>query len=268
MYEQVLRRLRLEGDLRRAIEQEEFVVHYQPIVHLRSGEPWGLEALVRWKHPEQGLLGPSQFVAVAEEAGLVIPVGRWVLKEACRRAKQWQQEHPRTPPLVMCANLSAKQLQLPSVSQTIKEALRESGFGAHCLSLDITETVYIEVFEGHAAVLDELRRMGIRISIDDFGKGYSSLSYLKRLPADALKIDKEFVKGVGEEVEDSAIVQTVIELGHIFGMEVIAEGVESEAQAEQLKEMGCDLAQGYYFSEPLPPEAVPGFVSGGDLCPE
>jgi EAL domain-containing protein (putative c-di-GMP-specific phosphodiesterase class I) len=268
MYEQAVRRLKLEGDLRRAIEQEEFVVYYQPIVHLLSGEVWGLEALARWEHPDQGLLDPAQFVAVAEEAGLVIPMGRWVLGEACRRAQHWHREHPRTPPRVMCVNLSAKQLQLPSVGQVVEEVLRETGLGAHCLSLDITETLYIDVFKGNTAVLDELKRRGVRISIDDFGKGYSSLSYLKRLPPDALKIDKEFVRGLGEDVEDTAIVQMVIELGHILGMEVIAEGVESEDQAQQLKEMGCDLAQGYYFSKPLPPEAVPGFVGGGDLCHE
>jgi diguanylate cyclase (GGDEF)-like protein/PAS domain S-box-containing protein len=262
MYEQALRRLRLEEDLRRAIEDEEFVVCYQPIVDLRSGEALGVEALVRWEHPEQqGLISPSQFVPVAEEAGLVVPMGRWVLEEACRQGAQWHQEYPHLPPLVMAVNLSAKQLQHPDVAETIEETLKETGFDAHYLSLDITETLYIEALEGHTAVLDKLKRLGVRISIDDFGTGYSSLAYLKRLPADALKIDKSFIKGIGEDLEDTAIVQMVIELAHTLGMKVIAEGVESEMQAEQLKEMGCDWGQGFYFSEPLPPEAASEFLA-------
>ncbi len=261
MYEQALRRLKLEGDLRRAIEDEEFVVCYQPIVNLQTGEASGVEALVRWEHPEQqGLLAPSQFISVAEEAGLVVPMGRWVLEEACRQGAKWQQEHPHVPPLVMAVNLSAKQLQHPDVAETVEEILEKTGFEASCLSLDITETVYIEALEGNTAVLDKLKRMGVCISIDDFGTGYSSLAYLKRLPAETLKIDKSFIKGIGEDLEDTAIVQMVIELAHTLGMEVIAEGVESEVQVEQLKEMGCDRCQGFYFAKPLPPEAVPDFL--------
>ena len=262
MYEQALRRLKLESDLRRAIEDEEFVVCYQPIVDLNTGETWRMEALVRWEHPEQeGLLAPPQFVPVAEEAGLVVPIGSWVLEEACRQGAKWQREHPRTLPLVTYVNLSAKQLRHPDVAQTVEETLKETEFEAHCLSLDITETLYIEALRGNTAVLDKLKKMGVRISIDDFGVGYSSLAYLKRLPADTLKIDKSFVAGLGEDVEDTAIVQMIIDLAHTLGMEVIAEGVESEEQAEQLKEMGCDLGQGYYFAEPLPSEAASEFLA-------
>jgi EAL domain-containing protein (putative c-di-GMP-specific phosphodiesterase class I) len=262
MYEQALRRLKLEGDLKRAIENEEFVVCYQPIVDLQTVEVWGVEALVRWEHPEwQGLLAPSQFISVAEEAGLVVPMGRWVLEEASRQRVRWHQEHPHVPPLVMSVNLSAKQLQHPDVAETVEETLKETGFDAHYLSLDITETLYIEALEGNTAALDKLKKMGVRISIDDFGTGYSSLAYLKRIPADALKIDKSFIKGIGEDLEDTAIVRMIIELAQTLGMEVIAEGVESEEQAQQLKEMGCDRGQGFYFAEPLPPQAIAEFLA-------
>jgi diguanylate cyclase (GGDEF)-like protein/PAS domain S-box-containing protein len=262
MYEQALRRLKLESDLRRAIEDEEFVVCYQPIVDLQTEEVWGVEALVRWEHPEwQGLLAPSQFIPVAEEAGLVVPMGRWVLEEACRQGVKWQREHPHVPPLVISVNLSAKQLQHPDMAETVEEILEKTGFEASCLSLDITETVYIEALEGNTAALDKLKKMGVCISIDDFGTGYSSLAYLKRLPAETLKIDKSFIRGIGEDVEDTAIVQMIVELAHTLGMEVIAEGVESEQQAEQLKEMGCDRGQGFYFAEALSREEATTFLS-------
>jgi diguanylate cyclase (GGDEF)-like protein len=261
MYEQALRRLKLEADLRRAIDEEEFVVLYQPMVDLQTGEMWGVEGLVRWDDPEEeGLLAPSQFIPVAEEAGLVVPMGRWVLEEACRQGARWQREHPHMPPLVVSVNFSAKQLQHPDVTETVEEILDKTGFEASCLSLDITETVYIEALEDNTVSLDRIKRMGVRICIDDFGTGYSSLAYLKRLPADTLKIDKSFVAGIGEDMEDTAIVGMVIELAHTLGMKVIAEGVESEAQAEQLKEMGCDRAQGFYFARPLFGEDVPTFL--------
>jgi predicted signal transduction protein with EAL and GGDEF domain len=260
MYEQVLRRLNLENNLRRAIEAEEFVVHYQPMVDLRSGEVRRLEALVRWEHPEQGLLSPSQFVAVAEVVGLVVPIGKWVLEQACCEVQEWQRKHPHIPPLVMCVNLSAKQLQHPGVVQIVKETLEETGLEPRCLSLDITESVYIEALRDHTTALDELKRMGVHISIDGFGTGYSSLSYLKRLPADTLKIDKSFVKGMGDDAKDRAIVQMVIDLVHTLDMEVVAEGVESEEQAKQLKAMGCDLGQGFHFAKPLSTEALSEFL--------
>ena len=261
MYEQVLRRLEVENDLRRAIEAGEFVLHYQPIIDIQTGEVRAVEALVRWDHPERGLLNPSEFIPVAEETGLVITMGEQILEEACRRAKEWQEEHPRVPPLVISVNLSARQLQRPDLATTIEGVLRRTGIEAQCLSLDITETVYIKALEGNTAALDELKRLGVSIAIDDFGVGYSSLSYLKRIPADALKIDKSFVTGLGEDIEDTAIVRMIIELAHTLGMEVIAEGVETAGQAAQLEEMDCDMGQGFYLIEPLPPEAVPRFLA-------
>jgi predicted signal transduction protein with EAL and GGDEF domain len=262
MYERAFSRLEVENDLRRAIEQEEFVVHYQPIVDLQTGELWGMEALVRWDHPERGLLEPSEFVPVAEESGLVIPVGEQILREACFRAKEWQGKNPRIPSLVMSVNLSASQLSRLDLAHTVERVLGETGLEGSCLILDVTETVYVKVLAGNTAMLDRLRGLGVRFTIDDFGTGYSSLSYLKRLPADAIKIDQSFVKGLGEDVEDTAVVRMIIELAHTLSLEVIAEGVETEEQADLLKEMGCDFAQGYHFSKPLPPEAASGFSAG------
>jgi diguanylate cyclase (GGDEF)-like protein/PAS domain S-box-containing protein len=262
MYGRAVNRLELENDLRRAIEGNEFVVHYQPIVSLQTGAVWGVEALVRWEHPERGLLGPDEFVPVAEESGLVVPMGELVLEDACRRAVEWQREFPRTSPLALSVNLSGRQLRRPDLHEVIGLALTESGLPASSLGLDITETVYISALDANTAALDRLRALGIRISLDDFGSGYSSLSYLKRLPADILKIDRSFTKGLGVEVEDTAIVQTVIDLAHILGMEVVAEGVEIEEQETLLKEMGCDFAQGFYLSKPLQPDEVSRFLSG------
>jgi diguanylate cyclase (GGDEF)-like protein/PAS domain S-box-containing protein len=258
MYERVFSRLEVENDLRRAIEQGEFVVHYQSMVDLRTGELWGMEALVRWDHPERGLLEPSEFVPVAEQSGLVIPMGEQILREACYWAKEWQDENPRIPPPVMSVNLSASQLSRLDLAETVERVLGETGLQGSRLTLDVTETVYAKVLAANTAILDRLRRLGVRFSIDDFGTGYSSLSYLKRLPADAIKIDRSFVKGLGEHVEDTAVVRMIIELAHTLGLEIIAEGVETEEQATLLKEMGCDFAQGYHFSEPLPPEAASG----------
>jgi diguanylate cyclase (GGDEF)-like protein len=256
MYERAFTRWEVENDLRRAIEQEEFVIHYQSMVDLHTGELWGMEALVRWDHPERGLLEPSEFVPVAEQSGLVIPMGEQVLREACFRAKEWQEESSRIPPLVMSVNLSASQLSHLDLADTVERVLGETGLEGSRLILDVTETVYVKVLAGNTAMLDRLRDLGVRFSIDDFGTGYSSLSYLKRLPADAIKIDQSFVKGLGKVVEDTAVVRMIIELAHTLGLEVIAEGVETEEQATLLKEMGCHFAQGYHFSKPLPPEAA------------
>jgi diguanylate cyclase (GGDEF)-like protein/PAS domain S-box-containing protein len=260
MHERVARRLDLENDLRRAVELGEFVLHYQPVFDFSDQGVWGTEALLRWDHPERGLLGPSEFVAVAEETGLIVPIGNWALAEACRRTKGWQDAHPQNPPLGVIVNLSARQLRHPGCEGAIRAALNESGLPPGSLSLDVTETAFIDALEDNRTALERIRALGVRISIDDFGMGYSSLSYLKRLPADALKIDRSFLKGFGEDARDTALVRMVIDVGHTLGMRVIAEGVEEWAQAALLAETGCDMAQGYHFSEPVPPEQVPGLL--------
>ncbi|MEJ7843376.1 MAG: EAL domain-containing protein [Rubrobacter sp.] len=261
MYEQVIERLQLENDLRRATKDGDFVLHYQPIVDLRTGEMWGVEALVRWNHPGRGLLDPSEFVPAAEESSLIVPMGERVLEDACREALRWEGADPDVPPLVVSVNLSARQLGRPDLADKLEAALIETGLPGNRLCLDVTETVYVKALEGNIAALDRIRRMGVRVSIDDFGTGYSSLSYLKHLPADTLKIDRSFVKGLGEDVQDTAIVRTIIELAHTLGMEVVAEGVEGPSQARLLREMGCDLGQGYHISKPLPPEELPAFLA-------
>jgi EAL domain-containing protein (putative c-di-GMP-specific phosphodiesterase class I) len=216
---------------------------------------------VRREHPERGLLNPDEFVPVAEDSGLVVPMGELVLEEACHRAVEWQTRFPLATPLAVSVNLSGRQLRRPDLPELIARALEESGLSPSSLGLDITETVYLSALDANTAALDRLMALGIRISLDDFGSGYSSLSYLKRIPADILKIDKSFTKGLGVEIEDTAIVQTIVELAHILGMEVVAEGVEIEEQETLLREMGCDFGQGYYLYKPLPPEEVPTFLS-------
>jgi diguanylate cyclase (GGDEF)-like protein/PAS domain S-box-containing protein len=262
MYERAVKRLELENDLRRGVENQEFVVHYQPIVDLETGETWGMEALLRWEHPERGLLEASEFMAVFEESGLAVPTGERVLEEACWQALRWQEQRPLTPPLVISVNLSAVQRERSDLARIGAEVLRKTGLDPRRLSLDVTETAYIRILEERIATLDRLKELGVGISIDDFGVGYSSISYLKRLPADILKIDRSFVRGVGEVEEDTAIVRMVIDLAHTLGMKVVAEGIEEWGQATLLAEMGCDMGQGFYFSRPLLAEAVPGFIVG------
>jgi diguanylate cyclase (GGDEF)-like protein len=255
MYLWAVGRLELQNDLRRAAERNEFILHYQPIVSLEDGTIQGVEALVRWVHPERGILNPDEFVPVAEMSGLVLPMGEKILEEACRQAQIWQAKYARTSSMFVSVNVSAKHLARPDLASMVEETLEKTGMDANRLSLDITETAYVEVLDGNRAALARLRALGVRLSIDDFGTGYSSLSYLKRLPADTLKIDKTFMRGLGVDIQDTAVVRTVVELAHTFGMHVIAEGVETEEQAALLYEMGCDSAQGYLFSKPLEPHA-------------
>ena len=217
--------------------------------------------MVRWDHPERGLLDPGEFVPEAEESGLVVPMGDAVLEEACRQAVVWQKELPRTPPLAVSVNLSGRQLRRLDLQDVIRRALEKSGLSASSLGLDITESVYIGALEANTAALDRIKALGVRMSLDDFGSGYSSLSYLKRLPADILKVDRSFTKGLGLEVEDTAIVQTVVDLAHILGMEVVAEGVEVGEQEMLFQEMGCNFGQGFHFSRPLPPEEALEFLN-------
>jgi diguanylate cyclase (GGDEF)-like protein/PAS domain S-box-containing protein len=249
-------RLELEDELRRALEQGEFVLYYQPEVSLYNGSMVGLEALLRWQHPERGLLKPSAFVPLAEETDVIAPIGRWVLEEACRQAKRWEEEHPLASPMTMEVNLSSKQLRRRELARTVEEALTRAGVEAHTLALDITETVLIGASEHNAQALEALKKMGIRLSLDDFGTGYSSLSYLKRLPVDRVKVDRSFVKGLGGNATDTAVVRMIIELCHTLGVEVLAEGVETSEQAALLKDMGCDVGQGYYFARPLRSEEL------------
>jgi EAL domain-containing protein (putative c-di-GMP-specific phosphodiesterase class I) len=214
------------------------------------------------------LVSPSEFIPVMEKTGLIVPLGWWVLKEACHQAGEWQEQYSSDPPLLMSVNLSAKQLKRPDAVETVERILKETGLEPRCLSMDITETALIAAPEDESIIaLKRLNEMGARISIDDFGTGYSSLAYLRRLPADILKVDKSFVDGLGKSVEEMALVQLIIDTAHTLGMHVVAEGVESAEQVEQLKKMGCDIAQGNYFSEPLPPEAALALLTNHGAIP-
>ena len=255
MHARAVSRLQLESDLRQAIEQKEFCVYYQPIVSLQTGRLAGFEALVRWNHPRRGLVSPADFIPVAEETGLIVPIGQWVLNEACAQVRQWQIDSPSHRSLSLSVNLSARQVAHPDLLQRIKEALASSKLNPHCLKLEITESVVMENAEAAAQMFKQLRLLGVQLSIDDFGTGYSSLSYLHRFPLNYLKIDRSFVSRLTTD-NDNAIVRTISTLARNLGMEVIAEGIETEEQFLQLKMLGCEYGQGYLFSRPVANEAV------------
>jgi diguanylate cyclase (GGDEF)-like protein len=254
---QAMERLDVETDLRRALEREEFRVYYQPIVSLADGHIVELEALVRWQHPERGLVPPDAFIPVAEETGLIVPLGQWVLEQACRQARTWQDASSAGgTPLVMSVNLSARQFQQPTLLADIERAVRQSGLDPRTLKLEITESVVMQDVESTLTTLRALKALGIQLAIDDFGTGYSSLTYLKRFPLDTLKIDRSFVDGLGQDVQDTAIVRSVVALAKTLNLSVTGEGVETVEQRMHLKQLGCDLAQGYMFARPSPPELL------------
>ena len=256
MNHRALRRLDLENDLRRAVEREEFILHYQPKVSIGTGEVVGMEALVRWEHPERGLTYPGEFIWFAEETGLIVPIGRWALREASRQVKEWQDRRAPRTSLTMSVNLSAKQFEHAELIRDAAEILEETGLDACRLELEITESVLMDDAPLNAEIMRELKALGVKLPIDDFGTGYSSLSYLKRFPVEYLKIDRSFVGKLGEEPDDTALVSGVIGLAHTLGFKVVAEGVETAEQLAKLREARCDLAQGYYLSMPLPGEAA------------
>ncbi len=249
-------RMDLELDLRNAVSRGEFVLHYQPVVDLPTGRITEVEALVRWKHPRRGLLGPAEFVGLAEETGLIVPLGRWVLHEACRQTRQWQLTSPGTK-LAISVNLSARQLQQAGLVEEIAAVLRDTRLDAAALRLEITETVVMHDAPATLAKLEALKALGIQLAIDDFGTGYSSLGYLKRFPVDTLKIDRSFVKGIGTNVEDGAIVRAVITVAKSLNLSVTAEGIETAEQLDHLRALGCDHGQGYFFAKPMPSDRVP-----------
>ena len=255
MYTQVLRRLELENDLRRAVEHEELRICYQPKVLLSTGRIIGMEALVRWEHPERGMVLPEEFIPLAEETGLIVPLGQQMLREACRQAHEWHERYPFAQPLVMSVNLSVRQFREPRLIQELAEVLRETGLDPHCLQLEITESVVTDDVEHAVDLLQRLKVLGVQLALDDFGTGYSSLVSLRRFPLDELKIDKAFIGRLGKNDQDAAIVQLVIDLAHTVGMQAVAEGVETAEQLAQLRSMGCDQAQGHYFWEALTGEA-------------
>jgi diguanylate cyclase (GGDEF)-like protein/PAS domain S-box-containing protein len=256
-----LRRLEMESDLRAALDRGELVVQYQPSICLTSGRPVGVEALVRWRHPERGLISPIDFVPLAEETSLIVPIGTWVLRRACEQAVAWNSTCQAGAQYTMSVNLSAKQFQHPNLVQEVEQTLRETGLEPHRLILEITESVVMDEGERTISILRDLKSLGVKLAIDDFGTGYSSLSYLKRFPLDAVKVDRSFVDGLDHDAEDSVIVSATISLAHALGLVVIAEGAETIEQVEHLRRMGCDFAQGFYFAKPMDCQDAGEFLS-------
>lgn len=255
--------LKVETDLRRAVDRDELRVFYQPIVNLDHGDVHEFEALIRWEHPERGLIPPNEFVGVAEETGLIISVGEWILKEACRQVKQWQRTIATSKPISISVNLSAKQLMHPSFIESTKEILNKTKLDPRFLKLEVTETMVMKYSEAALGVLTELHDLGVRLSTDDFGTGYSSLSYLHRFPFDRIKIDRGFISKMDSEMKIEAIVRSILMLGENLGIEVVAEGIETENQIRQLRSLGCKYGQGYFFSKPVAPEYAEKLLNEG-----
>ena len=253
--------LQMENDLRRAIEREELRVHYQPIVSLDSGQLAGFEALVRWQHPERGFINPSDFIPLAEDTGLIVPLGLWVLRRACEQLGQWQWQSAANRSLFMSVNLSGKQVARPKLVSEIRQVLEETRIDPKYLKLEITESAVMENAETAVQLLRRLKALGVQLSIDDFGTGYSSLGYLHRFPVTTLKIDRSFVGRIGEAAENIEIVRTIMSLAENMGMEVVAEGVETLSQLAQLRKLNCQYGQGYLFSRPVDAESVSTWIS-------
>ncbi|MHB8509691.1 MAG: putative bifunctional diguanylate cyclase/phosphodiesterase, partial [Candidatus Dormibacteria bacterium] len=256
MHETAMRRLHMEADLRQAIEREEFAVHYQPIIQLQTGQLSGVEALVRWIHPQHGVIMPADFIAVAEETGQVAGIGQKVLAMAAKQLRQWQLAFPRLLPLTLSVNLSGIQLLRPELSNEVRRVLESTAIPPETLCLEITETVLMGDTDATLTRLHELKALGLRIAVDDFGTGYSSLRYLRSFPIDVIKIDRSFVDGIAGSFEDAAVARAVINLGQTLRLETIAEGIETLDQVRELKALGCLMGQGYHFSRPLSADAV------------
>ena len=261
MHEQAKRLMQLETDLRLALQRNEFVVYYQPIINLKTGRLSGFESLIRWNHPERGIVGPVDFISISEENGLINPIGQWVLQESCRQLHEWQSDFPNCAALTISVNLSGKQLATPGLIEIIKAVLNESGINPTCLKLEITESVIMDNANVAADILGQLKALGVRLAIDDFGTGYSSFGHLHKFPIDTLKIDRSFVNQMELSSESAEIIKTILVMAHNLNKEVVAEGVENTLQIEQLRALGCDLGQGFFINHPMKAEAAVKLVA-------
>jgi EAL domain-containing protein (putative c-di-GMP-specific phosphodiesterase class I) len=266
MHAQAVARLRLEAELRRALERDEFELHYQPIVCLATGRVAGFEALVRWLHPTRGLVSPGEFVPVAEDSGLILPIGAWVLAAACRQMGAWQAAFPAARDMTMSVNISARQFAQPDLLERVRGVLRETGLPATSLKLEITESAAMGNVTRTQEILEALRAIGIRFSIDDFGTGYSSLSYLRKFPLQTLKIDRSFIDGMEREQESREIVRGIIALARTLGMDVVAEGTETPGQVDHLRDLACEFGQGYFFQHPANAARITELIAGQDAA--
>ena len=256
-----LERQSVEENLCFALDRDELVMHYQPKINLKTGEITGVEALIRWQHPERGLIGPLQFISVAEDCGLMLPIGNWVLRESCRQAKEWQDAGLR--PIEMAVNVSSVEFRNEDFLEGVKTILEETGLSPHYLGLELTESVLMQHAKFTVPVLEKLKAMGVRLAIDDFGTGYSSLSYLRQFPIDTLKVDQSFVHGINADTDGATIINAVINMGSNLNHRVIAEGVETVEQVAFLQAHGCDEGQGYYFSRPVPASQFAKLLEAG-----
>ncbi|GBC61869.1 GGDEF domain-containing response regulator [Desulfonema ishimotonii] len=260
MHERAVNTLNMETGLRKAIRKKEFRLFYQPVIDLGTGRICGLEALIRWIHPEKGMIPPTDFIPLAEETGLIVPIGKWVLREACHQMARYIRAFSPEMPFCIGINISPVQLTQTDLSADVQAVIASSGLCPECLKLEITENVMMNDTEAARAVFDRLKKTGIRLAVDDFGTGYSSLSYLHRFPFDTLKIDRSFVSKLQEKNNrHSRILQAIMALAAHLDMEVIAEGIETEQQLQRLRSMNCPCGQGFYFSKPLPPEYLRHF---------
>jgi EAL domain-containing protein (putative c-di-GMP-specific phosphodiesterase class I) len=269
MSTRAVERMNLETDLRQALEREEFEVYYQPKVLLETGAIAGVEALVRWRHPDRGLLAAGQFIQLAEKSGLINQIGPWVLKESCRQLKEWKERYPSKLglPLGICVNLSAREIQQQDLAEQVADVLRDTGLDPACLMLEISERTAMEEAEQTIGKLRELKELGVELAIDDFGTGYCSLVYLEHSLLDVLKIDRVLIHREREDPEECAtIISAMTSMAHSLGLTVIVEGVEEEWQLAKLTEMGCEMGQGYYFAEPLPSEGAERLMKEGFSC--
>ena len=264
MQERVATRLRLENDLRTAVAEQQFELHYQPLVNLDTGRIVGVEALLRWRHPERGLLLPAEFVSVAEDTGLIVPIGRWILETACAQAARWRPADPAQL-LSVGVNLSPRQLHDAELVQAAADALARAGLPPAALTFEITENLLLIESSLAEQRLAQLRALGIRVAVDDFGTGYSSLAYLRRFPVDVLKIDRSFVAPLAEGPRPAALVRSIVDLARALDMDTIAEGVENAEQAATLNSLGCHVAQGNYFAEPQPADVIERLITQGDV---
>jgi EAL domain-containing protein (putative c-di-GMP-specific phosphodiesterase class I) len=263
----LVERLELEADLRMALERGELKLHYQPTIDLADSRVVGFEALVRWQHPTRGLISPMDFIPIAEGTGLIVPLGRWVIAESCRQAVEWSARNGGDP-VKIAVNVSVRQFDRSDLPAMVGEVLAETGMPAARLCLEMTESVLMTDTEENLAQLVRLKKLGVTLAIDDFGTGYSSLAYLRRFPVDTLKIDRSFVERLGEQTDDAALANTIVQLGRSLGMSTVAEGIEEYGQLAALREMGCDYAQGFYFSRPVPAAEAGRLLSassGADL---
>jgi len=265
MQSRVNERLALESKLRRALERGEFSLHYQPQVDLQSNRIFGCEALIRWNQADLGMIGPTKFIPMAEETGLIVPIGEWVLRTACRQCKAWVDAG--LPAVTVAVNISARQFREKNLLQVVTTILADTGLDPRQLELEVTESVIMHDAQQIIADLQAFRDMGVRLSVDDFGTGYSSLSYLKRFPVDRLKIDQSFVRDITTDADDAAIAQAVITLGHTLNLRVIAEGVETPEQLAFLRGNQCDEMQGYLFGKPMPADEFAELLASGLTLP-